>query len=87
MVEFKTTKQEDEIIVKIIERAEGLGVEYDRLSLWMDISAVHSKYPIRLQEWLEADNFNFLNDVFGIIKHLNRQTGELEEFFLPRFAK
>ena len=27
------------------------------------------------------------HDVFGIRKHINRRTGELENHFVPRFAK
>lgn len=47
---------------------------------------MHAKVPLRLAEFANADNFNFGHDVAGILGHLNRQTGELEDCFLPRFA-
>jgi len=38
-------------------------------------------------DWLKlrkADDFNFLHDVYGIDRHLCRQTGKLLNHFLPR---
>lgn len=62
------------------------GVQHSRLNLQMDLSAVHAKMPLKLAELATADDFNFAHDVAGIVGHLNRQTGELEDFFVPRFA-
>jgi hypothetical protein len=53
----------------------------------MNVSAVHaSGNPLRLQDLLDADDFNFAHDVFGIDRHLDRDTGELQNFFSPRFS-
>lgn len=51
----------------------------------MDVLAVHLKTPMRLQEWLEADDFNFIHDVVGIERHLDRQNFILKDGFSPRF--
>ena len=88
MVAFsKTTKEEYEVIFDIVKRAKSIGVKRDPLSLEMDIEAAHENCPLKLDELLKADDFNFMHDVIGIVNHLNRQTGELENFFLPRYAK
>lgn len=84
---MKCTKQEFEIIVKICERAENLGVEQkDRLTLIMDIENTHDSMGLNLQGLLEADDLNFSHDIVGIQNHINRDTKELEDFFVPRYA-
>lgn len=47
----------------IIQRAkeEGLHVN-DKLSVLMDIESADRKFNIRLDEWLQADLFNFTHD-------------------------
>lgn len=87
MIKWKISKEDTEVIAKIVKRAKEAGVQRDNLSLLMDISIAHQNCPLRLQELLEAKNFEFMHDVIGIVNHLNRDTGELEDFFLPRHAK
>lgn len=62
------------------------GIYDDALTAHMDISAVHAQCPLRLGDLRDADQFNFAHDMYGIQRHLNRQTGKLENLFLPRFA-
>ena len=58
------------------------------LDLKMDLGATHLVYPLRLDEMAETeDKFSLLHDVVGIAAHLNRETGELEHHFVPRFAR
>ena len=55
--------------------------------IMMGIDAVHSNgCPLALAKLLAADRFNFIHDVGGISQHLNRQTGQLEGPFWPRYA-
>lgn len=57
------------------------------MSIHMDIIATHANgCPLRLLGLLEADAFNFTHDVCGIRRHLNRNTGKLENCFVPRYA-
>lgn len=54
----------------------------------MDVIAVHMNgRPLRLEALLAADDFNFAHDVFGIRRHLDRDTGELTQCFVPRFSR
>ena len=91
ILDWKVTKEETLIISAIAERAiriaKDAGIDYTKMHVVMDITAVHKNaQKLRLQDLLDADRFNFSYDVFGIRRHLNRQTGELEEFFTPRFS-
>jgi uncharacterized protein DUF6874 len=77
-----------EIAKRATHQANELGFEYDLLTAEMDIIATHlNGCPLKLQELLDADDDNFLHDVFGIRRHLNRQTGALENFFDPRYSQ
>ena len=88
MVKFaKFSKAEHKIVIGIADRAISAGIYKNRLDADMDISAVHASCPLRLMDLLEADQFNFAHDMYGIRRHLNRQTGEFEDLFLPRFAQ
>lgn len=59
----------------------------DVLSMQMDLVATHANgCPLDFQRLEAADDFNLLHDVLGIERHLNRDTGQLQDFFLPRFA-
>lgn len=80
--------KDSKIIKKIVSRAMEYGFSGDSLSLEMDISATHANgCPLRLKDLLQADKFSFFHDVLGIRNHINRKTGELTNFFWPRFAK
>jgi len=54
----------------------------------MDVSAVHANgNPLRLEDLLHADDFNFAHDMSGICNCLDRNTGKLTRNFLPRFSR
>ena len=89
MVSFKVTTRESNIIHKIALRAGRLEKKgsRDQTCVAMDVTAVHANgCYLKLEELLNANDFNFLHDVLGIRDHLNRETGKLEDHFLPRFA-
>ena len=56
------------------------------MTILMDLENVHERTPLRLKEFLDADNFNFAHDITGIHNNMNRETGELEYRFSPRFT-
>ena len=80
-------------IKKIADRAVHVyadhDVRVDRVDVLMDISAVHFHGPtkLRLDDLLAADDINFIHDVAGINRHLNRETYELGDGFSPRFSQ
>jgi len=57
------------------------------LQLNMDITATHlNGCSLKLVELLKTDDGNFAHDVFGIRRHIDRETGQLKHCFLPRYA-
>lgn len=75
--------------VKIIERAENEGLyDGERISLLMDIESADKKFHLRLDDWLNADEFNFAHDLYGIMNNINRREFPAIDFglFVPRFA-
>lgn len=91
-VSFAATPTEREIVLKIIERAEQEaifgGYDFgDRASLEMDLVATHANgCPIDFQRLLDAEQFVFTHDIFGIMRHLDRRSGKLTMCFIPRCA-
>lgn len=91
IVSFKTTKDEMQKINAIAHRAVAMasvhGVPYTVMEAHMDLSACHANgCPMDFDKLASADDFNFAHDVFGIRRHINRITGELEDCFVPRCA-
>ena len=87
-ISFKTTPHEFETISKLARRARSAEKRRPRsIQSWhMDFTAVHlNGCPLRLDALLEADDFNFMHDAFGICRHLNRETGKLDGMFSPRY--
>lgn len=55
----------------------------------MDIESADKKFNMHLDEWLNADDFNFAHDFYGIVNNINREKGFPATdfgFFVPRFA-
>jgi len=88
MITFSHDQKETQIAIakRANKVASKAGFSYTRTDALMDISATHAICPLRLSDLLEANDFNFKHDVFGIRRHLNRETGELEDCFLPRYS-
>lgn len=87
MINWKVTKQEAELISQIVQRAMQHIPNYpdDYQTCNMDITACHlNGNPLDLQKLLDAPDFDFSHDVLGIRRHINRNTGQLEDFFSPR---
>jgi hypothetical protein len=96
VLSFASTKSEDVLIRAIANRwmrmlGELAGADFYGVTiedLIMDITACHCNgNALKLQELLDADDFNFAHDVFGINRHLARRTGAMLDCFLPRFAQ
>ena len=92
MIKWTRNKETMDVEALIARRAvamaQGLDIQYDQMAAVMDIDACHSNgNPLKLQELLEADNFNFGHDVFGIRDNIDRTTGKLGNCFVPRYSK
>jgi len=77
--------------VDIMLRATVLGLmqKSEAVDRMMDIESADRKFNLRLDDWMEADNFNFAHDFIGIRNNINRENGfPATDFglFIPRFA-
>lgn len=85
------SKEDIRTISEIADRAGRMaarqGFEYSKIDAMMDLEACHSNgNPLRLVDLQLADDTNFAHDVFGIRRHLNRETLKLENCFSPRYS-
>ena len=63
--------------VKICERAERMKIDTgDRMGALMDIESADKKFNMRLDDWLQADDFNFAHDYCGIQNNRHITDGE-----------
>jgi hypothetical protein len=89
-ISFQVSKQDNKLIGLIADRAIENRKPYRgyKRDLVMDLTACHANgTPLKLYELLRADDFDFQHDIFGIREHLNRTTGKLKDYFLPRYAR
>ena len=88
---FKTNKKERVLIRKIVDRAAkllSLQNEQKLITIEMDITAAHCNgNPLDLKKLLGFNDENFLHDVAGIFRHIDRESGALMNFFSPRSSK
>lgn len=87
----KLTKKDYELINKIVDRAQSMGLyEDNRITAYLDVQNATRHFNMRLEDWLEADDFNFVHDIVGIYKAINREVYPVDfsndSWFLPRFA-
>ena len=81
--------KEYELIMKIAKRAKELGGNPffgNPIGTMMDIEAAHEAVGIDLERLANARDADFVHDVAGIAKQLNRTPRQLEKYFLPRIA-
>lgn len=86
---WETTIEEQKKIKQICNRIQKkIHNPVDIAFLQMDIEATHCNgCPLDFDKLLKFDGFNFYHDIIGIRKHLDRQTGKLQNCFLPKCAK
>lgn len=86
--DLKVSPEDTKLIHQIAKRAYQ-ELKVDPLALVIDLRTVHTNgNPLRLQEMfeVEAKNPDFIHDIYGIRHYLDRETGKLTEFFMPRFS-
>lgn len=89
-VSFSGSRADKALVRGIARRARELllahRIDRDVTDIQMDLLATHANgCPMDFVRLSEADDFNLMHDVGGINRHLNRETGELMNCFLPRF--
>lgn len=91
MIQWTATKSEARLIGAIAQRyMEFVKLARNRptkMEIMMDIEAVHCNgCPLDLDRLLKFPAFDFVRDVAGMHRHVDRDTGKLKDLFLPRCA-
>ena len=87
MLNWNATRDEMDLIVKIMDRVQEAGSTIDRREVSMDLEAVHCNgCPLELDRMASGHIGDVLHDVHGISKNIDRKTGKLKRGFQPRFA-
>lgn len=80
-------KERFEKTIKIIERAEAMGIGIgDRITRILDMENADKEFNLRLDEFLNADDTNFIHDFCGIQAHMDRKNMKMGDCFVPRFS-
>ena len=77
-------KQQVDLIVNRILKTSPIT---NKLNSHRDILMVHlNGCPLDLDGLINASDADFYHDIDGIFINLNRETGRLEDYFVPRFS-
>ena len=76
--------QIDEVASRAMQSNE-FSAHIDTISLILSLRSVDCKLDFK--RLLSFDDFNFFHDVVGIMINLDRKTGKLKNFFVPRCAR
>lgn len=90
MIDLHCSRADVDLIFQIAHRAEPLyrKVGDKKLALVMDLTACHCNgCTLDLTGLLNAGEIDFSHDIYGIRRHINRETGKLEDCFTPRYAR
>lgn len=86
-INWTASKEDTNLMLSIIKRAERMDLVKDRMTALMDLTACHMNgTPLRLPVLLHAADGDFIHDIIGIRAHMDRETGQLKDCFLPRYA-
>lgn len=88
-INWHTSPDDTRMIFSIARRIKSeLNTPDDTQTVVMDLTAAHANgCQLRLNEMLTADKFDLGHDYYGIRRHINRSTGQLEGCFWPRYGQ
>lgn len=86
-MEIELELDELELIINIVERASKLNIiEHSKETLTLDIVIADKEFDLRLEQLLNADDFNFAHDIVGIQNNIDRANMRMAGIFVPRYA-
>lgn len=91
-IAWDVSREAADLIGRIADRAIGLltippADQQARTGLVMDLIACHRNgCELDLAGLLTASDFDFIHDIGGIHRHLDRKTGRLTDCFVPRYS-
>ncbi len=79
------TKQLEAQFACVDRAVNELGV--DRRTTSLDLFYADKCAPLDFERLLVFPAYDFAHDIFGIARHMNRETRKIKDCFLPRCAK
>ena len=76
-----------DLIKKATDRACELDRTLDKTTVSMDLYYCLDSISLDLEKLILSDEFNFMHDIYGIGKNINRATGKMNGLFEPRCIK
>lgn len=94
-VSFDATEEEFTLVDDIVIRMETelsaffqTAYKGQRMPAMMDLVATNANgCPLDFERLLNFPEFDFAHDITGIYRHIDRESGKLENCFLPRCAR
>lgn len=78
----------DQVVERATNMFDKMDSPLDRLCLTMDLMLVHALIsPLDLEGMVTGDDTNFVHDIGGISRHLDRTNGRFMDCFAPRFTR
>ena len=88
MIDWSKSTVDTKTLIAIMDKCEEFtGSWVERSSVMMDLTTADIAMDIDWDAMLEAGGYDMMHDVCGIVQHLDRKTGEIKNFFRPRFSK
>lgn len=85
MIHYDSLPNNDmDLIERCVDRAAPLLPSLLRCDIELSLVKAHSNRPLDLEGLLSSRNNDFVHDVAGIVRHVDRVTGRLENLFCPR---
>jgi hypothetical protein len=89
ILNWTVSREDSDFILQCATRARAIyeeqGVPFDAFECNMDLTATHNHgCPMDFAKLLAAPDFDFIHDIAGIRRHINRETGQIENCFMPR---
>ncbi len=83
---WKLTAEDSIRLDEIMDRIKQASIT-PTLDIRMDLTACHlNGCKLDLAAMVQGHDSDFFHDVGGIVHHIDRTTGELQDCFIPRFA-
>jgi hypothetical protein len=75
-------------MIAIIKRARELNLKLtgDHITQILDLEHAYDQFNLKLSDLLTSNNQDFAHDFIGIQRHMNRESGIVENCFVPRYA-
>ena len=82
------TNYYNKIVDRYLELVAEMHVDVpDRMTVMLTLLDVDDYIPLRIPDLANAQPYDLVHDMGGMLAHWNHRTSKMEDCFLPRYAK